>query len=88
MPEQKLYLLSIRWDRDREDVWTVRLLPGEERLLWRSLTVAIGKDVIADFYLGESIPRSLSTLMEDLKGTALGPFVNPKSWNPGPKREP
>lgn len=85
MPDQKLYLLSIRWDRDRVDSWTVWLLPTEERLLWRSLNVAVGK-VIADFYLGESIPRSLSTLMGDLKHTDLGPYVNPKSWNPGPKR--
>lgn len=91
MADQKLYMLSIRWPDDRkgqrEDVWTVLLSHAEERLLWRSLNVAIRDDVIQDFYLGESIPRSLSILMKDLKGTDLGPYVNPKSWNPGPKRE-
>jgi len=87
MADQKLYMLSIRWDQLQEDVWTLLLLPAEERLLWRSLNVAVRNGVIQDFYLGESIPRSLSTLMKDLKSTALGPYVNPKSWNPGPKRE-
>jgi hypothetical protein len=91
MADQKLYMLSVRWTDDRkgqrEDVWTVLLSHEEERLLWRSLNQGIRADVIQDFYLGESIPRSLSTLMKDLQYTDLGPYVNPKSWNPGPKRE-